>query len=186
MQLTPEAANRKEAWLRCRYCDQPVAASSHEQRAEAAVAALAAATGCRMVTESKLLGQTFGATDLAFEVQRPAGKCWVGVEVDGESHTIRPDGRSSQQERQRQDMEKDTAAWGERSPAVPIVRLHHADQAEWEHALLAAWSYAHRYLTFIIYTSSYTAHHCSSQGMTTAGEHVSLNQWHQVGSPSNA
>ena len=134
-----------------------------------------AAAGGVVVTESCVLGQKFGATDLLFQVQRPGGSCWVAVEIDGETHHTRAWGGGSLRQREQQDSSKDKEAWQRR---LPLVRLHSADSTEhWEVALAAARQYAQQQLdTFILYGES---HGKLSYGLTEAGHKFKLD-WFQV------
>lgn len=175
VRLTPEAANRSTAWLACRYHPGPgqqPAASSWEQLAHPLVAA--AAAGSLFATESKMLGGKLGASDLVFAVAACSERRWVAVEVDGEGHTTKPWGNSSQRQRRLQDSEKDAAAWAARQP---LVRLHYADSHQWQHALTAARLYVQQGCqALLLYTESYAI---PSRLLPAGGQERQLN-WAQV------
>lgn len=183
--LTAEGANGGTAWLACKYHPCPsstdasaAAASQWEQHARALAPALS--DGAWVATESCLLGRGFGATDLVLAARTASGsRCWLAVEVDGETHFDRPYRGSSKMVRRQQDREKDERAWERR---VPVVRLHHLDSGEWGEALLAAQLYARlpQVATFILYTRSYHGTTCWSQALLTDGRTVALN-YTQVG-----
>lgn len=155
MLLTPEAANKGEAWCLCPHHPQPGqqrTASSHEQHALPLVAALAA--GGLWATDSKMLGRHKGASDFIFVAAPGCPPRWVAVEVDGETHFEQPDSRSTRAQRERQDREKDEAAW---AAGLPLVRLHHLDKGTWAWALAAARCYvAAGCRRLLLYTEEYT------------------------------
>lgn len=175
VRLTPEAANSSTAWPACRYHPQPgqqAAASSWEQQAMPLVQGMAA--GGLYATESKMLGQKFGASDFIFAVAVGSKQRWVAVEVDGESHFSKPRGRTTQHQRRQQDNNKDAAAW---AAGLPVVRLHHADTHEWQHALAAARHYVQQHCrSMLLYTSSYD---CPSRLLPAEGDERQPN-WAQV------
>lgn len=123
--LTAEGANRSTAWLQCKYhpgAGSPATASKWEQAAWKAVQHVAERS--TVATESKVLGNTCGPTDLLSPVLASSSIRWVAVEVDGSTHTDHPWDGGSYRERQRQDSEKDAAAWQRQQP---VVRLHYED-----------------------------------------------------------
>ena len=132
------------------------------------------AAGGLCATESKMLGQKYGASDCIFAVSVDGKQRWVAVEVDGETHFSKPRGRTTQQQRRRQDSDKDAAAW---AAGLPLVRLHHADSHEWQHALAAARHYVQqRCRSLLLYTSTYN---CPSRLLPVQGEERHPN-WKQV------
>lgn len=179
--LTAEGANRSQAWLHCKFHPQLGSTakppSKWEGLAHAAVQKVAA-HGV-VATESKVLGREVGPTDLLFPVQHSSSSsmCWVAVEVDGEGHFEKPWGGGSQLRQRRVDEEKDAAAWRSR---LPVVRLHHADVADWHLTLLMARSLAQQQCLFTLFTPSYEDYNLATQ-LCPAGGNAPIKQtWGQV------
>lgn len=187
--LTAEGANGSKAWLHCKYhpeAGSKAEASRWEQHARRLLQQLA--DNSVVATESRILGKGYGASDLLAAARTAGGsRCWVAVEVDGETHFSRPWRGGSKRLRRQQDQEKDERAWQRHQRTV---RLHHADTEVWGDALLAAQAYAmmQHLQTFILYTPSYEELGCTSRALRTDGTEVPLN-YAQVGcccSPSTS
>lgn len=159
MLLTADAANKRDSWQRCIYCDR--ATEGEEESSKASSFARAAEKLLRgftpfpfLGTESKVLRGKFGAFDFSLALHTPAGLRWLHAEVDGQTHFSKPRKGETVGAQKDVDRRKDEAAWEQ---GQLLVRLHYLDQGVWDQALRQAVHHAMQPGTarFIIYTRSY-------------------------------
>ena len=160
MLLTADAANKRDSWQYCIYCNP--APEGEEGSSKTSSYARAAEKVLRdftpfpfLATESKVLRGKFGAFDFSLALQTPAGLRWLHAEVDGHTHFSTPRKGESVGAQKDVDRRKDMAAWEQ---GRLLVRLHYLDQGVWPQALRQTVHYAMQPSTdrFIIYTRSYS------------------------------
>lgn len=160
MLLTADAANKRDSWQYCIYCNP--APEGEEGSSKTSSYARAAEKVLRdftpfpfLATESKVLRGKFGAFDFSLALQTPAGLRWLHAEVDGHTHFSKPRKGESVGAQKDVDRRKDMAAWEQ---GRLLVRLHYLDQGVWPQALRQTVHYAMQPSTdrFIIYTRSYS------------------------------
>lgn len=149
------------AAVRCRRCSPPHPLSSHEEFAWKIMQDLLQGSGIIWLVEAPVADPGMRPADIWMPYQRPHPATAGGlialnlvVQVDGEQHTTYPMYGRSVQQQQRKDEEFNQAC---RNRNLRVLRLHHADKAEWKLCVRACICTALQCpaIKFVCFTSSY-------------------------------
>lgn len=128
--------------------------SSIKMGKDAAKLLEAIAPSLAIITQERAMGRSFGPFDFTVVLCPYGAQRRLEIEVDGEQHSKKEYYGTTVLEQKTKDAAKEEQAWRE---GRSVVRLHHADHAQWREKLRRAFAYAsrRRALKFIMFTQSY-------------------------------